>query len=311
MRPERRQREGDIAACTAILRAGSRSFALASTLLPRRVREPATVLYAFCRVADDAVDEAPKAMEATIDGLRTRLHRAYAGRPDDVPVDRALSWVVREQRVPRALLDGLLEGMAWDAEGRRYESIDQLYGYAARVAGTVGAMMSIVMGRRAAEVVARACDLGVAMQLTNIARDVGDDARRGRIYLPLSWMREAGVDPVRWLARPQPEAAIACVVERLLAEADALYRRADQGIAALPPDCRVAIGAARFIYADIGRSIAHAGFDSVTRRAVVGSPRKLWLVVRALLARWKSAGTAPPSLEPARFVVEACAEHTA
>ncbi len=102
--------------------------------------------------------------------------------------------------MPRELPEALLEGFEWDLVGRRYETLEELQAYAARVAGSVGAMMAVLMGARSAAVLARACDLGVAMQLTNIARDVGEDARQGRLYLPLAWLREAGIDPER-LAR--------------------------------------------------------------------------------------------------------------
>ena len=91
------------------------------------------------------------------------------------------------------------------------------------------------MGARSADLIARACDLGVAMQLTNIARDVGEDARAGRLYLPRAWLREAGVDPVEWLATPRFRPEIAAVVARLLKHAEGLYARADAGIAGLDP----------------------------------------------------------------------------
>jgi phytoene synthase len=147
------------------------------------------------------------------------------------------------------------------------------------------------------------------MQLTNIARDVGEDARRGRIYLPLRWLREEGIDPKDLLGRPSPGPALARVVARLLGEADALYRRADAGIAALPRDCRVSIFAARLIYSDIGRYVARVGFDSVTRRAYVPTLRKLWLLVRSITARWmRGDSLAEPPLEPTRFLVQACTE---
>lgn len=303
--------EADLDACRGILRSGSKTFSAASRLLPRRVRAPATALYAFCRVADDAIDADASATERTVDALRERLDRAYAGRPDDSPVDRALASVVATQRIPRALPDALLEGLAWDARARRYETLDDLYAYAARVAGTVGAMMTVLMGPRAPAVLARACDLGVAMQLTNIARDVGEDAARGRIYLPLAWLREAGLDPDGWLVEPRPSEALASVVARLLEDADALYRRADEGVTALPRDCKTAIFAARLIYSDIGRRVADAGFDSVTRRAYVPLSRKLVLLVRSLGARWLRVepGLAPP-LGPASFLVTACTEET-
>ena len=134
-----------------------------------------------------------------------------------------------------------------------------LYAYAARVAGTVGAMMAVLMGQRSADVVARACDLGVAMQLSNIARDVGEDARAGRIYLPLDWLWEAGIDPDAWLKEPVFTEALGSVVMRLLEAADVLYRRADDGIANLPADCRPGISAARHLYAGIGHQVAARG----------------------------------------------------
>ncbi|MGD0675568.1 MAG: phytoene/squalene synthase family protein [Polyangiaceae bacterium] len=307
--PLERPRPADIAACRAVLRAGSKSFATAAVLLPARVRDSATALYAFCRVADDAVDLGPRATRSTIDALGSRIDRIYAGRPDDDPIDRSLSSVVASHDVPRHLFDALLEGMTWDALGRRYETLSDLIAYAARVAGTVGAMMAVVMGRRTPGLVARACDLGVAMQLTNVARDVGEDARRGRLYLPLQWMREAGIAPEPWLEKPSQSEALAALVERLLGEAEGLYRRAELGIGHLPVDCRLAIGAARFIYADIGRSIRRARYDAVHRRAVVGTPRKLWLLARAFATRWRRhAAVDPPPLEPVRFLVAACAE---
>jgi phytoene synthase len=123
--------------------------------------------------------------------------------------DRALACVVHQVGIPRILLDALLEGFAWDAEGRQYETLEDLHDYAARVAGTVGAMMSMVMSTRTPSALARACELGLAMQLTNIARDVGEDARAGRLFLPRQWLREAGVDPDAWLQQPEFSPAIA------------------------------------------------------------------------------------------------------
>ena len=297
----------DLAHCRRLLAAGSRSFAAAARLLPAEVRDAATVLYAFCRVADDRVDEDPHATTAAVDELARRLDGVYAGRPADDPVDRALSAVVATHLVPRPLLDALLEGLAWDAAGRRYETLDDLYAYAARVAGTVGAAMSLLLGGRGRDVLARACDLGVAMQLTNIARDVGEDARRGRLYLPLAWLAEAGIDADALLVAPAPSPPLAGVVARLLDTAEVLYARADAGIAALPRGRRLAIRAARLLYAEIGRRVARAGFDSVTRRAVVPGWRKLWLLGRALFGRAAATpgALAAAPLGPTGFLVAA------
>lgn len=291
--------------CRETLRQGSRSFFAASLLLPRPVRDPASALYAFCRAADDAVDESP-VTDGVIASLRDRLARAYEGRPARSAVDRAFADVVAHFSIPRALPEALIEGFEWDAGGRRYADLSQLNAYAARVAGSVGAMMSMLMGARSPEIVARACDLGVAMQLTNIARDVGEDARAGRIYLPLDWLAEAGVDPDAWLARPDFNPGIATVTARLLAAADNLYARADAGIGHLPLACRPAMHAARRLYAEIGRRVEANQCDSVSQRAIVPAGRKIRLASSALTASlrpaWRDASAALPET---LFLVEA------
>jgi phytoene synthase len=302
-------RPTDLARCVALLRAGSKSFDAVARLLPGRVRDSATVLYAFCREADDLIDGGTVPSFAAVAALRARLAAIYAGAPDDDPVDRALAVVVRRERLPIELLHALLEGFQWDAEGRRYETLEDLEAYAARVAGAVGALMTLIMGERAPETVARACELGVAMQLTNIARDVGEDARRGRIYLPLAWLRDADVDPQQWLTAPAASDPLRFVVSRLLEASSRLYASADLGVAFLPGNCRVAIRAAGLIYADIGRSIARSGFDSVSGRAVVPRSRKLWLMARAIVARFRRAPrVSVPPLPSVRFLVAAAAE---
>ena len=297
----------DLAACEVILAAGSRSFHAASRLLPSRARGSAVALYAFCREADDAIDRdgGPEALSA----LRARLDAAYAQRPETSPVDRAFARAVAERRIPRAIPEALIEGFCWDTENRRYRDLGGLEAYAVRVAGTVGLMMALVMGAREPAALARALDLGVAMQLTNIARDVGEDARMGRIYLPLDWCAQAGLDVEAFLRRPAFCAKTAELTRRLLAEADQLYARADDGIAALPADCRPAIAAARQIYSAIGAEIARAGHDSVSRRAVVGRSAKAWRLAAALGAAMPSIrkGDAAPALASGQPLIEAVA----
>ncbi len=297
----------DIAACRAMLRANSRTFFMASMLLPSSVRDPACALYAFCRIADDEVDLNGGRLEA-IAGLRERLRLAYAGQPQPQAADRALAEVVARFSVPRALPEALIEGFEWDAIGRRYESLAELHDYAARVAGAVGAMMALLMGARSAEALERACDLGVAMQLTNIARDVGEDARAGRLYLPRDWMRDAGIDPDEWLAAPVFSAPLASVIARLLQEADVLYDRVAGGVARLPAGCRPGINAARSLYAEIGRELERGGLNSVARRAVVPAWRKTWLLARAPFMSTRADGNADiPAMRQTRFLVEAVA----
>ncbi len=295
----------DLAACRVALRNGSRTFLAASFLLPRRVHQPAAALYAFCRLADDAIDGPGGRADALLQ-LRRRIAAAYAGQPHAAAADRALAVVVARHRIPVVCFDALLEGFEWDLAGRRYDTLDELQAYAARVAGSVGAMMALLMGVRSEEGLARACDLGVAMQLSNIARDVGEDARMGRLYLPRDWLLEAGIDPDAWLAAPVFGPALASVVRRLLAAADALYDQVDAGVARLPLGCRPGINAARFLYAEIGREVARRGHDSVTRRARVPGWRKAWLLGRAVCTLApSSAALRVPVLPANRFLVDA------
>ena len=293
------------AECRAAIEAGSKSFNAASRLLPADVRWPAQAIYAFCRAADDAVDLSPDPASAFAD-LHRRLAHIYAGRSNGEPADRAFAEIACHYGIPQAIPLALLEGFRWDVEGRRYEELTDLLAYCVRVASTVGIMMSLVMGVRRPEVVARACELGMAMQLTNIARDVGEDARAGRVYLPLNWLRAAGIDPDQWLTDPRFSPALAAVVQRLLRVADELYERSVCGIAALPGRCRPAIHAARLIYAEIGRELERQGLDSVNRRAFTSTRRKTALLASAC---WHSLAVPasparPPPIE-AEFLIAA------
>lgn len=272
----------DLRHCREAIRTGSLSFYAASKLLPSRVRDPALALYAFCRLADDAVDDSDDKAPAVL-ALRDRLDLVYAGRPRNAPADRAFAAVVEDFEMPRALPEALLEGLAWDAFGRKYQTMPDLLSYCARVASAVGAMMCVLMRVRDADALARACDLGLAMQLTNIARDVGEDARAGRLYLPLDWLSEADIDPVTFLHTPLPHRALRPLTRRLLDMADHFYYRSEAGVPALPLACRPGIFAARHVYAGIGGAVARHGYDSFTNRARTTGRQKLgWLGLSVL-----------------------------
>jgi phytoene synthase len=300
----------DLDACVALMRGGSKSFFAASRLLPQRMRSASVALYAFCRVADDVVDDG-ESPELGLQELQHRLNKIYQGQPLANLEDQALALVVHQHQLPRALLDALLDGFAWDAQGRHYETIADTHAYGARVAGAVGAMMCWIMGVRHPQALARACELGVAMQLTNICRDVGEDARNGRLYLPRAWLREAGIDPSAFLAEPVCTPALQIVITRVLDEADRLYNLSSQGIGYLPRDCRAAIWAARLIYAEIGHQLRRDGLNPVAHRAVVGSTRKLALLGQAqCMATWPAAlshrtPNVPP-LPAIAYLVQAC-----
>jgi phytoene synthase len=290
------------------MRGGSKTFFAASLLLPRRVRGPATALYAFCRLADDAVDLQDDG-DTALERLYRRLDRIYDRAPLPIEADQAFAAVVRRFDIPYALPAALLEGFRWDTQGRRYDTLEALHDYSARVAGTVGAAMAVIMGVRSPQALARACELGVAMQFTNIARDVGEDARNGRLYLPREWLREAGLDVDAWLKNPVHCPPVAQTVRRLLRAADELYERSEHGIAALPRDCRPAIRAARLVYAEIGHRLERDGLDSVNRRVVVPARRKAALMARAASAALNMPSRAHTSITPLaaiQYLVDAC-----
>ena len=268
----------DMSECRRLLSHGSKSFYIASHFLPRALRESASGLYAFCRIADDLVDLGDDPRQALVT-LHQRLDQIYDGRPDNHPIDRVLSQIVIDHKLPRGLLDALLEGFKWDTEGRDYHTLAEVCDYGARVAGTVGVMMAVLMGVKDHATLARAADLGVAMQLTNICRDVGEDARAGRLYLPRDLMREAGMDPEAFLCNPVPSPQLIQVLQKLLAEAERRYQLADEGIRQLPRSCRPGILAARRLYAEIGHTVVKNNYDSISQRAVVSRARKLQILI--------------------------------
>ena len=295
--------EADRSACDAAIRAGSKSFYAASLLLPAKRRSAVRALYAFCRFSDDLIDAASGGRAAA---LADRVDGIYRGTPADHVADRAFAAVVNAYDIPRVIPDAMIEGFHWDEAGRSYQTLDDVMAYAARVASTVGVMMTLIMGRRDRAVLSRAADLGLAMQLTNIARDVGEDARMGRIYLPLDWLDEEGIDPDALLSRQQYAPGLGRVVARLLDTADHYYARAARGIDALPWACQPAIRSAAAIYRAIGSDIAAHGHDSINRRAVVGKDHKIRLMAKAAFNMpWAAQAPFESTHAAARFLVDA------
>jgi phytoene synthase len=272
-----------------ILRRHARSFSWAARLLPARVRDDATLLYAWCRRCDDAIDLAPDPATARAAGARLRreLDTVCGDGPVMHPVLDGMRQVLARNRIPRRYADELLDGMAMDVGRVRYARVDDLLVYCYRVAGTVGIMMAHIMGVREGAALRHATDLGIAMQLTNICRDVAEDERRDRVYLPAELLRSS--------LRPTASGARAAeAVAALLRIADDHYRSGDEGLPALPAPCAAAVRAARLIYAEIGAVIARRRFDVRRGRAIVSPWRKLWLVLRALAGTAAARLAGPP-----------------
>jgi phytoene synthase len=187
---------------------------------------------------------------------------------------------VKRYRIPERHPMELLDGFAMDVAGHRYVDLDDTLKYGYHVAGVVGVMMAHVMGVRERSALLRAADLGIALQLTNIARDVMDDAGAGRVYLPQRWLEEAGVPPEE-IAAPRHRPAVFEVVRRLLDEADRYYDSGSQGIRSLTFRSAWAIATARGVYRDIGRVVRARREAAWDERAFVGTGRKLYLAARA------------------------------
>ncbi len=295
------------AARDSAIRAGSKSFALASRLFDPATRDLVWDLYAWCRHCDDVVDgqvsghgmTAVSDRQARLAALEAGTDAAFAGTAEAEGPFAALSRVVAATGLPPLLARDHLAGFAMDMAGRRYETFDETLDYCYHVAGVVGLMMAWVMGVREPVVLSRASDLGLAFQLSNIARDVGDDVVAGRVYLPSAWLREAGVSLVE--GQPLDAAAAARlvpVVARLVAEAERYYDSAWHGVPHLPGRSAWAVATARLVYRDIGRTVARRGAAAWTTRTVVGTPRKLVRLAQAGLAagvaKTVPRGTAAP-----------------
>jgi len=301
----------DLRVCRDLIMRGSKSFSLAARLFDRRTRDDAFVLYGWCRTCDDAIDgsdvgfktgdtphELPMfEMLGRLESLKARTSAAFQGdAPDDktpgASVFRAFGEMVRRRGVPQSYALELLKGMAMDVRHQRYNSIEELSLYCYRVAGTVGLMMSHIMGLRDDQALRHAAALGMAMQLTNIARDVAEDFEAGRIYLPLSWLDQAEL-PVERLLEPVYRGNLASVVRRLLKEANHLYLSGDAGLFALRFKAACAVGAARRVYSEIGRRVESRGGLAWETRTVVPAPRKVAMAaagvgtaVKQLPRRW-------------------------
>lgn len=270
------------AASEAIMAEGSKSFAFAARFLPAWQRRGARYLYAWCRHCDDLVDMAPEpeAKLRHVESLEEKTHLSWIDAPTGDLVFQAFREVSSGHRIPREYALDLLEGMRADAEGRRYETLPELERYCYYVAGTVGLMMSHVMGVSHARALDHAVDLGIAMQLTNIARDVREDFEQGRIYLPLSWLREAGI-PEHELLDERHREALCGIVRRLLAHADAKYRSGAAGLRYLHWRSALAIRVASGVYAGIGSEVLARGRAAWEQRCFTSRATKLRLALRA------------------------------
>jgi phytoene synthase len=265
--------------CEAITAEHSRSFYLATSLLPRDKRRAMRVLYAFCRTADNLADGDVEAPAAKLHELREGM----SGRGHIAGDAILTAWcaIRAHYRIPMRYAEQLLDGVERDLVQRRYQSFEELSIYCYGVASTVGLMSMHITGFSNRQAIPYAIKLGVALQLTNILRDVGEDWRSGRLYLPLEELAafSLGEEDV---AAAKVDGRWREFMRFQINRAHRLYKEAMPGIALLHPDGRFAVAAAALLYEGILDNIQANDFNVFDRRAYVSRGRKLSLLLKAL-----------------------------
>lgn len=269
----------------AVFRKNAKSFSFAAKWLPRDMRKNAAILYAFCRYCDDLADNAMTDREKTdacakIDEIAHDLEHQSSSNP----VVIALLRLIEEKNVSLLAAQNLVAGVRFDLNPVRIIDRQHLTDYAYKVAGTVGEMMCPILGCTHPLAVEHAISLGIAMQLTNIVRDVEEDARMNRLYLPEEWLRLQ--DP-HCLAEPQNREKTQSAMKHTLALAEAYYQHASEGLQYIPGKPRLAIMIALRIYRLIGLKIARKNYPYWLGRVATGSLEKMLAATTAGIDYWR------------------------
>jgi phytoene synthase len=282
---------------TQSIEVGSKSFAAASRLFDPVTRRSAVMLYAWCRHCDDVIDGQEAGHSAKVvsqqvvterlQRLIAQTHAVYAGTPTHSPAFEAFREVVLRHGIEQRYALQHLDGFAMDVSQREYRRIDDTLEYCYHVAGVVGLMMAQIMGVSDEATLDRACDLGLAFQLTNIARDIVEDASVGRCYLPGDWLDELGIPRDR-LADPQYRSQVAVLAQRLVDMAEPYYKSANAGLTALPWRSAWAVATAGCVYREIGVKVRQRGARAWDSRVSTSKLDKLRLVV---VGAWKASVT--------------------
>jgi phytoene synthase len=270
-------------------RSGSR-FYYAFLFLPPRRRLAITAFYAFCREVDDVVDEATElsVAGAKLAWWQQEVAVAFGGAPSH-PVMRALMPMTKEFGIEQAHLEAVIRGCRVDLEQNRFIDFPALSGYCHLVAGVVGEVACNIFGRQLPQTVDYAHRLGLAMQLTNIIRDVGDDARRGRIYLPISELQQFGVKAHELLARQRPWGYSDRFTALMSFQAQRAHRLFDEAFALLPAEDRSRQRPGLMmanIYRNLLREIEAQGFQVLHQRTSLTPLRKLWIAAKT---QWRGS----------------------
>lgn len=269
------------------INAGSKSFAKATKLFDRDTGHSVRLLYAWCRYCDDEIDgqtlghglqilSKPEQV-LRLQSLERQTADAFAGNLCTHPAFAALAFVAHKHDINQQHALELLQGFALDVADSRFDTLDDTLNYCYHVAGVVGIMMAQIMGVKDKAILLRACDLGMAFQLTNIARDVMDDLAIGRCYLPQQWLATAKMTESE-INLAQYQKTLHLLVQDLLSIAEEYYASARHGIAHLPLRCAWAISSALLIYRDIGLQLKSATNNAWQQRTHTSATKKTLLI---------------------------------
>lgn len=263
----------------------AKTFYFASHFLPQGKKLAAYSIYAVCRASDESVDAIPDISGNQLLDIRHRIQSAYSEAQLEDSLLLAFRQTVRDYDIPRIYFDELLSGMQMDLDKKTYDSFSELYSYCYRVAGVVGLIMLQVFGFRDSRAREFAIDLGIAMQLTNILRDIKEDLARNRIYLPQEELRSFNVS-LEQLQSEKIDANFIGLMKYQISRARQYYNNSEKGIALITcPYCRFVAKAMKEMYCGILDNIEQNNYDVFRRRACVSLPKKIILLPKILLKK--------------------------
>lgn len=274
--------------CMNIFSLHARSFHFASKYLKKEERRSIAALYGFCRLADDFADELdlpPEKIEEELDILEDIVVRLAKGKVLDHPLFRGFGDTMVKYRIPVKYLHELIEGARMDVNLTEISTMEELDDYCYKVASTVGIMICHIWRRTEPSTLERASDLGHAMQLTNILRDIGEDFDNGRIYIPAETMRDFKVD-ISDFERREMSPNFKWLIKHMIARTRSIYAKSEVGVLDLPPGAQFTVKVAGGVYAEIMKEIENMDYQVFKKRAVVPKWKKI-LIARKLQSQYK------------------------
>lgn len=252
----------------------AKTFYFTSHLLPKERRKAAFSVYAICRISDDTVDNPAESL-ASLESIEKKIKAAYSNAPLEDGILVAFKQTITKYRIPKQYFDELIDGMYMDVEKNRYKNFDELYTYCYKVAGIIGLIMLYILGYNNPEAKTYAVKLGIAMQLTNILRDIKEDYQRGRIYVPQDEMKQFGVSE-ETIAEGKISDQFIHLLKFQIKRADSYYSNARQGLKLINnAPSRLVVCMMAYMYEAILRKIEENSFDVFSKRAYVSNLKKI------------------------------------